>query len=107
MTNLATAIGTSLEPAFNSLITVAGQVATSLTASFEASDGAFKAFAKRVVDTVKAIPDAWDQFVGGIAIVMLKFDEFSTNTGLIFMRSGRQCRSVRWIHRRQLEGPYP
>lgn len=62
MTNLATAIGTTLEPALNAIVGLANEMALSIVSGAERADGAFQAFADGVKEGVDYVGFAWRNF---------------------------------------------
>ena len=77
--NLAVSIGTTLSPAIQAIVQGAADMAAAVAAWFESSKGSFEAFAQSVVATIRGIPDAWDTFVAGLAVVFLRVEEFGQN----------------------------
>ncbi len=79
MENLAVSIGTSLSPAIQAIVEGAASMATAVANWFESTKGSFEAFAQSVVAAIRGIPDAWDTFVAGLAVVFLRVEEFGQN----------------------------
>lgn len=90
MTNLATAVGTTLEPALNSVIALANDFAAGIVAGAERADGAFAAFAAGVktgVDTVSLVwrnfGDVWEMTTvsigGALANAWARVEAFGAN----------------------------
>lgn len=77
--NLATSVGTTLEPALNALIAVGVEVATDLSAAFEASRGAFESFASGAVEWTQTLGVAWRNLGDMWQIVQIKAAEMGTN----------------------------
>ena len=61
-TNLATTIGTTLEPALNAVVTLANDMALGVEAGAARADGAFKAFADGVKSGVEFVGLVWRNF---------------------------------------------
>jgi hypothetical protein len=82
--NTSDAIGTSLMPAISAVTTALGDMASRVASSVEANKDSIKDWADSIAGAIRAVPDAWDSFVAGLAVAFLKVEEWSTNVMAVF-----------------------
>jgi hypothetical protein len=82
--NTATAIGTALAPAINTIVNAFGDMATMVSSWVESSKAQIESWATGVSNAIKGIPNAWDTFKAGLTVAVLKVEEWYTNAVEIF-----------------------
>lgn len=96
--NTADSIGTSLMPAISAVTTALGDMAQWVASSVESSKDAIKGWADSIAAAIRAVPDAWDTFVAGLAVAFLKVEEWSTNTMAVFATIPENLRRIgEWV----------
>lgn len=96
--NTAVSIGTSLSPAISAVTTALGDMAQWVASSVEASKDSIRGWAESIAGAIRAVPDAWDTFVAGLAVAFLKVEEWSTNTQAVFATIPGNLRIIgEWI----------
>jgi hypothetical protein len=79
ITNLATELGGTLEPAINQIISVGNEMLTSLVEAFKASKASFESFASGVTEGARTVGLIWRNLADIWAIVQIKATEMATN----------------------------
>jgi hypothetical protein len=79
ITNLATEMGGTLEPAINSIISVGNEMLTGLVSSFQASKASFESFAAGVSEGAQTVGIMWRNLADIWQIVQLKAIEMAQN----------------------------
>lgn len=79
--NTAVAIGQSLSPAIEAIVSGLTSTATAIGDWVESSKARIQSFAEAVTRAFKVdVPNAWDTFIAGLAVASFKVEEWGANT---------------------------
>lgn len=96
--NAAVAMGSAMMPAITSVVGALGDMVTQVAGMIEANKEAIKGWADSIGAAIRAVPDAWDTFVAGLAVAFLKVEEWSTNAVAVFATIPENLRRIgEWI----------